>query len=42
MSDTTDECQANPSELGTHAHWEQTYQREMANLAAHGDPGEVW
>ena len=30
------------SALGTHQHWQSTYERELAGLRERGDPGEVW
>jgi len=30
------------SKLGTKAHWDEVYQREVTNYTDHGDEGEIW
>lgn len=37
-----DDTELGGSELGTHAYWERSYGREIANYRTHGDVGEVW
>lgn len=41
-SDDVDDGELGGSELGTHAYWEKSYSREIANYRTHGDVGEVW
>ena len=36
------EAELDPSELGTHEYWKQSYIKEIINFDEHGDTGDVW
>ncbi|KAH9959575.1 S-adenosyl-L-methionine-dependent methyltransferase [Russula dissimulans] len=37
-----DTTEFEPSRLGSRAHWDEVYQREVANFDETGDEGEIW
>ena len=42
VADIMSEHEEHASELGTHAHWQDTYERELADHQETGHPGEIW